>query len=217
MHTHDARPAGYLPAAGHDLFLPLYDPMLRWLMRERAFKTRLVEQADICVGHRVLDLGCGTGTLALMATQMHPGAVVVGVDGDAKVLARARKKVAAAGASIELDEALAGALPYADASFDRVLSSLMLHHLTHAQKLEALGEVRRVLKPAGSFHVVDFGPPSNWLDRLTSHLFAHDHRMEDNLQGRLGEVAAAAGLRDVRDRGSFRTAFGTLAFLSAAK
>jgi methylase of polypeptide subunit release factors len=82
----------YIPAAGHTWLTPLYDPLQHWLMRERTIKGRLVEQAAIKHGHHVLDLGCGTGTLALRIKRHHPGALVVGLDVDPRVLARARGK-----------------------------------------------------------------------------------------------------------------------------
>ena len=159
------RHAGYIPAAGHDFFLPLYDPVLRYLMRERALRTRFLDLAAIQPGQRVLDLGCGTATLLLLLKERCPSADVVGVDGDPKVLALARAKAEKQGVAIRFDEALATRLPYGDASFDRVLSSLMLHHLTRDEKLQALREVRRVLAPGASFHLADFGPPRNWLAR----------------------------------------------------
>lgn len=210
------RPRGYVPAATFDFLLPLYDPALRWLTREHEFKTRLLEQAELRPGHRVLDLGCGTATLSLLAKQREPRAELFALDGDAKVLAIARDKIAASGLSIRLDEGLAGRLPYPDASFDRVLSSLVFHHLTRAEKLQAFGEVRRVLVPGGSLHVVDFGPPAGPLGALIARLLRRGERIRDNLDGRLGELMSAAGLEGARDRGRHGTPFGTLAFVSAS-
>jgi cyclopropane fatty-acyl-phospholipid synthase-like methyltransferase len=94
------RHAGYIPAAGHDFFLPLYDPVLRYLMRERALRTRFLDLAAIQPGQRVLDLGCGTATLLLLLKERCPSADAVGVDGDPKVLARARAKVEKQGVAI---------------------------------------------------------------------------------------------------------------------
>jgi ubiquinone/menaquinone biosynthesis C-methylase UbiE len=210
------RPSGYVPAASYDLFLPLYDPVLRWLMREDKFKTRLLEQADLQPGHRVLDLGCGTATLALLAKRREPEANVFAVDGDPKVLAVARRKVAGSGLSIHLGEALAGRLPYPDASFDRVLSSLVFHHLTRAEKMEAFGEVRRVLAKEGSLHLVDFGPPAGWASGVVTRLLSRGERIPDNLEGRLGELIRAAGFEGVQEHGYHSTPLGTLVFLSAS-
>lgn len=213
MAQHEAH---YIPAAGHDLFLPLYDPVLRLLMRESTFRQRCLEQADIHPGHHVLDLGCGTGTMVILVRQRRPESTVVGVDGDPKALDVARRKAAKASLSIQFDESLAERLPYPDASFDRVLSSLVLHHLTRAEKLGALREVHRVLKPGGFFHLADFGPPVGWYAGVLARLITSGERLRENLEGCLPKLMTEAGFQEIRDRGFHNTPFGTLALLSAA-
>jgi ubiquinone/menaquinone biosynthesis C-methylase UbiE len=94
-------------------------------MREEHFKLRLIQQAKIHPGMRVLDLGCGTGTLTILIKQLHPDAEVVGMDGDRAVLEVARSKANQAGVDITVDHGMAFQLPYPYNSFDRVLSSLM--------------------------------------------------------------------------------------------
>jgi ubiquinone/menaquinone biosynthesis C-methylase UbiE len=216
-HHDTARPAGYVPAAGRDWLLPLYDPALRWLMREDVFKRRLVREAAIRPGDRVLDLGCGTGTLTLLLAQLHPESRVTGVDGDSLALSVARRKATKAGASISFDQGLATELPYPEASFDRVVSSLMLHHLEHDDKLRALAEVRRVLRPGGTLNVVDFGPPSTRFARLLVHLAHRTERVHENLEGRLPELFEQADLERVEVPGKHDTAFGTLVFYRGHK
>src|SRR3972149_904967 len=133
-----ARREKYIPALGHDWLTPLYDPLLRWVMREETFKRRLIAQADIQPGQRVLDLGCGTATLTILIKQVHPDSEVIGVDADVKVLDIGRAKASKAGVDITLDHGMAFQLPYPDRSFDRVLSSLVLHHLTREDKRRTL-------------------------------------------------------------------------------
>jgi ubiquinone/menaquinone biosynthesis C-methylase UbiE len=145
---------GYLPGMGLHWLLPLYDPISRLLGME-APHLRLTDQAGLGPGRRVLEIGCGTGNLALLAKRLHPQAEITGLDPDPQALARARRKAASHGLALRLDQGFAGALPYADASFDRVLSSFMLHHLDEAERRRALSEAARVLKPGGSLHVVD--------------------------------------------------------------
>ncbi len=217
MATAHARPKDYVPAFGYDFLLPLYDPLQRWVLREETFKKRLISDAAIAEGHRVLDLGCGTGTLTLFIKQLHPRASVVGLDGDAKALARAERKARAAGVDIHFDEGLSYALPYADGSFERVLSSLMIHHLSHEQKLMTLREVRRVLVPGGSLHVVDIGPPASRLGRLLAHVAHHGERRRDSVEGRLGEICREAGFVEAEEGGQHRTLLATLVFHRARK
>jgi ubiquinone/menaquinone biosynthesis C-methylase UbiE len=215
-HRHAAhRHEGYVPAAGHDLLLPLYDPMLRLLLRERALRDRFLDLAAIEPGQRVLDIGCGTGTLLLLLKQRDASVETVGIDGDPKALAIATAKAAKQRAAIRFEEALAMQLPFAEARFDRVLSSLMLHHLSHDEKLAALREARRVLAPGGSFHLVDFGAPRTLLARVATHLFHHDGRMEDNLDERIPALLREAGFARVEQRGYHNSLLGTFVFVSA--
>lgn len=79
------RDGTYIPATGYDNLTPLYDPPLRWTLRETTFKQQLIGEAGIESSHSGLDLGCGTGTLALLVKHAQAGARVVGIDADQKV------------------------------------------------------------------------------------------------------------------------------------
>src|SRR5215216_103767 len=99
--------------------------LVGWLLHDRVFKRHLVRQARIGPGQRVLDLGCGTASLTVMIKQVHPDAEVVGLDADGKILEIARAKARNAQVAITFAQGMAAALPYPDASFDRVVSSLV--------------------------------------------------------------------------------------------
>src|SRR6266508_1395794 len=97
----------YLKATGTDRLAPYYDLMARLGMRERHLKGRVIDLAQLAPGRRMLDLGCGTGTLVLMARRRYPGATVIGVDGDPMILGIARRKAQRAGIPVQLDEGMA--------------------------------------------------------------------------------------------------------------
>lgn len=212
-----ARPEGYIPAAGHDWLLPFYDPVLRVLFCEEELKRRLLEEADVRPGHRVLDVGCGTGTLTILIKTECPEARVVGLDGDPKVLAVARRKAAAADVDLALDEGLAYALPYADGSFDRVFSSMVFHHLTREHKERALAEILRVLAPGGSFHLLDFGRPVSAWERAVTHLLFRGPETRDNIEGRLAALVSEAGFAEVEELARRGTIVGRVWYYRAAK
>ena len=220
MATKEERPGRYVPALGRDRLTPLYDPLLRLTVRERAFKRRLLEQARPAAGMEVLDLGCGTGTLAVAAKQRAPGIAIRGLDGDPKVLSRAREKAARAGVAVEFDEGLSYELPYTDQRFDRVLSTLFFHHLSRADKQRTISEIRRVLKPGGELHVADLGPPASPPMRLLSwpvRLLDGRESTADNFAGNLPNLFAERGLSKVAVRDRLSTAVGTLVLYSAAR
>ena len=186
-------------------------------MREERFKRRLIEQADVRASHRVLDLGCGTGTLLVMVKQARPDAQVVGLDGDANVLKIARAKADRAGVNLLLHVGMAYEIPYREGYFDRVLSSLMLRHLTAGDKKRMLSDAFRVLRPGGELHVVDFGPPRTLYSRLAAFVSARAEQVADNVRGRLPEMFREAGFEYVEETGQFMTVAGALSFYRARK
>ena len=206
----------FIPALGSDLLTPLYDPLL-WFMREKRFKGDLIEQAKITDGNRVLDVGCGTGTLAIMTKRIHPDAEVVGIDADSKILGIARDKAAKAGINVTLDQGMADQLPYADSSFDRVLSSLFLHHLSTENKERTLREVFRVLRSDGRFDVIDFGPPRTLYSRVLARLTAKSEEVAVNVKGLLPEMFREAGFEKVAETKQFMTVAGALSFYQGTK
>jgi ubiquinone/menaquinone biosynthesis C-methylase UbiE len=140
-------------AAGYDL--------LAWLLllgRERAFRERLVRLARVEAGESVLDIGCGTGSLAIVAKRrVGPAGTVWGLDASTEMITRARKKARRAGVDVAFTNDVAEALPFPDNQFDAVLSTLMLHHLPREARHQCAREMRRVLKAGGRVLAVDFG------------------------------------------------------------
>jgi class 3 adenylate cyclase/SAM-dependent methyltransferase len=209
--------SGFVPALGR-LGTRFYDPLIRLTTRERRFKARLLDLAEIRAGERVLDLGSGTGTLAIRARQRQPGAEVAGLDADPRMIERARRKAHAAGMELELQRGSASDLPYADRSFDAVLSSLLFHHLDGGAKQAAAREIARVLAPGGRVVIADWGAPSDPLMRglsLTVRVVDGFAPTRDNLEGRLPVILRSAGLVDVRERDRYRTLYGSLVLLDA--
>ena len=210
----------YLPALRWKALTPLFDTAVRVTAREQEMKQRLLDQAGVAAGYSVLDLGAGTGTLAIWLKQRCPQAEVTGLDADPDVLAMARQKSADAGCEIDFVQGFSTELPFAADSFDVVLSSLFFHHLTGPVKRETLTEVERVLKPGGTLHVADWGKPS---DPLMAALFLQVRAFDgfavtaDNVRGALPALFEQAGLEDARQRRTLRTALGTLALYSARK
>lgn len=198
----------FLPAAGHDLFLPLYDPLVSWLGFDRA-RQELISQANIKPDHHILDIGCGTGSFVVLLKRQYARVEVVGLDPDPKALRRAKSKVRRAGVSVQLDRGFADELPYKEKSFDRVFSSFMFHHLEGQEREKTLKEVLRVLKPGGSFHWLDFVAhhgSHGYLDRLI-----HSHaRLKDNTHERILQDMSRAGFTNVQKVKDDSTLFGLL-------
>ncbi|MBI2421369.1 MAG: methyltransferase domain-containing protein [Candidatus Hydrogenedentes bacterium] len=208
----------YVPALGFHFLTPVYDAVVRMTTRERTFKAALVAQANARPGRRVLDLACGTGTLAILIKNSSPGAEVIAIDGDEKILCIARKKAQSAGVAIQFDQGLSYDLPYPDGHFDWVTSSLFFHHLSWPDKQRTAQELHRVIRPGGQLHVADWGRATGPLMRsafLAVQLIDGFENTRDNVKGRLPEVFAEAGFANVHETKIFATALGTMALYRA--
>ena len=205
----------YLPAAGHDWLLPLYDPLVKLLGGETA-RRQLIDQAALRPGQRVLELGSGTGTLSIMLKRLNPGVEVVGIDPDPKALARARRKASRAGLSVQFDQGFGDQLPYPEARFDAVISSFVFHHIPADEKLNTLLAVRRVLKPGGALHLADFEGPEDSHQGFVARLLHSNHRLHDNSERRVLDLMRQAGFADARKAGRRKMGFGSVAYYRAA-
>ncbi len=200
-------PRTYIPAAGHDWFLPLYDLLTKLAGADQA-RRALLAQAELRPLQRVLDVGCGTGTLITLLKHLNPEIDVTGLDPDPKALARARRKAERAGVSVQLDQGSSDALGYASASFDHVFSSFMLHHLKNEQQEKTLREIRRVLKPGGALHLLDFGGPEDVAARSLSRALHSHPRLKHNSASRILALMTEAGFVGVKNVGQRVVLFG---------
>jgi ubiquinone/menaquinone biosynthesis C-methylase UbiE len=156
-------------AGGYDLLV--------WALllgRERTFREKTLDLAGLAEGESVLDVGCGTGTLAI-AAKYRVGDLgrVRGVDPSPEMIGRAKKKARKKGVEVDFQTAAAESLPFQDATFDVVLSTVMLHHLPGGARATSISEIRRMLKPGGRFLAVDFGGSAEHRRSLAGRLHAH--------------------------------------------
>jgi SAM-dependent methyltransferase len=203
----------YVRASGRVGSTRLYDRSIALTMREERWRPLLVERvlASVPERGRVVDVGAGTGTLAIAIAGARPDVEVIGIDGDPEVLALAQAKPGAE--RVHWRSGLAGDLELPDTSADAVVMSLVLHHLPLEAKRRALRDVARVLRPGGAFHVADFGRPATPLLRtafLALQALDGFEGTRDHAAGRVGELLEEAGFSGVDPYRRMPVAWGTL-------
>ena len=165
------------------------------LGREETMRQGILTRAALRPGERVLDVGCGTGTLAIRAAG--EGSEVIGIDPAAKMVERSRMKAAEAGSSARFQVGVAENLAFEDESFDVVLCTLVLHHLPPGMQDDCLKEMARVLRRQGRLILVDFSGPGPLLHRVGGLFRSHEHThgTQDHLAERLLRLGFAGADR----------------------
>ena len=214
MHTHPHANETAAETTGSVIrWGSFYDTFVRIAMlgRDKALREMTIDLAGVKSGDRVLEVGCGTGAVAL-AAKRRAGSTgdVHGIDPSPEMIAAARRKAHHAHAEVDFRLGVVESLPFPDGSFDVVLSSLMMHHLPTDLKRPALAEIRRVLKPGGQLLVVDFKRPTSLLGRAAATMLLHG-AMKEGVQD-LVPAMQAAGFASVETGG---TRFGMLGYARA--
>ena len=177
-HMHAAKTAGQSSEKEAILgYMAHYYDLVTWLMtwgKEKALRKKEVELALIEPDSSILEIGCGTGSLTLAAqARLGPSGRLVGIDAAPEMIEVARRKAARAGANINFQVAFIQDIPYPADSFDRIMCSFMIFHMSAGVRLKGFSEIRRVLKPGGRLLLVDTGLPSQvWKQTLLKKFMA---------------------------------------------
>lgn len=193
----------YLPAAGKHWLLFLYDPLVALTSREGKWRGAIVESLALKDGDVVVDVGCGTGTLAVMAKARMPQAHIIGIDPDPRALARAERKATRKGAAVEFKRGFGDevAALVGQGKATKAVSSMVLHHMPRAAQLATIASMHDALVPGGAVRIADFtgghfnGPA--------------EHNLIDDL--------TAAGFENARTLDRFRVAFADTILVAAEK
>jgi ubiquinone/menaquinone biosynthesis C-methylase UbiE len=212
MSRDQSQPPPFTPAAGRALLTPAYDLGLRLLTRERRWRDALLDQIAPRDGETILDVGCGTGTLAVLLKRRAPGVRVVGLDPDSQALALAAAKANRAGVKVEWRQGFAREAARLG-RFDHVVSSLVFHQVPPDGKVAGLKAMFEAVRPGGALHVADY---CRQPDRLMRFLFtiiqALDGRRntQANADGAVEQTLEQLGRRTIRAQKLIRTPTGAI-------
>ncbi|WP_423059381.1 class I SAM-dependent methyltransferase [Brevibacterium linens] len=218
-HVHHRRSAPrtpFVPALGLAAITPLYS-VISGLTRPTL--RRFLRRTGIEDGMAVLDVGCGTGEFAVLIAQTRPGASPVGLDPDPAVLDVARARFVRAGVDVDLRQGTIESVVFEPGSFDRIVSTFVLHHLSTDEKSSMLAASLRLLRPGGQLHVTDVGAPHNTFMKILGYPLRAlgGDRVEANTSGSIPTLIQAAGFTDVEQLSTTSSLLGTIGHWSATR
>ena len=210
----------FTPALRRAELTSQYDRVVAIMTRERRWRSKLLTALSPQAGETIVDLGAGTGSMAILIEEALPSGTVIGVDPDPVVIQIARAKIAAAGHDIEMVEGFGNGESLADACADKVISSLVLHQCSAEAKARLLHNAIRLLKPGGQFLVADYGVQRTALMRM---LFRQVRVLDGfdstraNKDGEIPSLIAEAGFVEIAEIGFTNTPTGSISIYSGYK
>jgi ubiquinone/menaquinone biosynthesis C-methylase UbiE len=210
----------FIPALRFKWLTPLYDFLIGVTMPEMHIKQSLINFSFLTDGDRVLDFGCGTATLTIMAKEHRSTIKITGIDIDKAILDKATEKINQKNLDIQLTGYDGESLPFEDNSFDRIISCLVFHHLTTSAKQKILAELFRITKSNGQLFIADFGRSDSWHQRLLFNMirgFDGYTPTKANAKGLMLPLISDAGFVNPSIKKKFKTVFGEVQIFKAIK
>lgn len=212
----------FTPALGDHRLTPFYDLAIALLTREGVWRRRLVTQIAPTSSDRILDVGCGTGSLAILLKQRAPDIDIIGLDPDPVVLARARRKAYKRGFTIDWRNGfLSDDIVEQSRPISKVVSSLVFHQTPLEEKQQMLAKMHALLEPGGSLHIADYGLQRSKLMRIlfrrTVQAIDGIEDTQANADGVLPELMETAGFADVTETQIIPTLTGSISLYWAQR
>ncbi|WP_246398364.1 class I SAM-dependent methyltransferase [Mycobacterium vicinigordonae] len=210
----------FTPAAGNPKYTKHYDTVIALLTREQRWRSAAIAQLGLQPGDVVADIGCGTGSLAIMIKRHQPAARVIGVDPDPEVLQIARGKVRKAGVDVEFVQGMGdkAAELVGRGRADKAVSSLVLHQCPVPMKEAIIANMFALLRPGGDLVIADYGLQRSALMRFGFRFVQRVDGKADtqpNADGILPELIEQAGFVDVAERAVIPTVTGSFSIYHA--
>jgi ubiquinone/menaquinone biosynthesis C-methylase UbiE len=212
----------HTPPLGFAALTPFYDRAIAGLTRETVWRTRLVSHVDPKPGEAILDIGSGTGSLAIAVTSAEPGCQFLGIDPDETAVAMARQKAVLVGSMASFEVGRFGGRPAESSEHvDKIVCSLVLHQVPLSEKRRLLSAMLDWLRPSGQLFIADYGlQPTFALRlafRLTVQLLDGRRNTQPNAEGVLPSLIEAAGFRNQVILDSIDTATGRIEIIRTEK
>lgn len=209
----------YIPALRYNWLTKFYDFFLGLTFPEKKIKQALINQLQLAGNETILDFGCGTATLSIMLKKQFPGVRVIAIDVDDKILSIAQQKIKKAGVLIELKKYDGEKLPFTGYQyFDKIVSSLVFHHLPTLVKRKIFGQLYKLIKPGGELHIADFGKANTLYTKIAFGIFRRfdgEENTKVNAEGLLPQFIKGGGFNTVEVKEFFNMAFGTVNLIRA--
>lgn len=212
--------ARYIPAMGYPALTGAYDLAVRLVTRERVWRKLLLDQLDPQDDEVILDVGCGTGTFAIMCKQRSPGARIRGIDPDPDALAIAAGKARRAGVEVDWVRGYAHDAAHYEGSVDKAVSSLLFHQVRSEDKETGIAAMLKAVRPGGEIHIADY---CRQPDRLMRNLFRiiqslDGHEMtQPNADGMIERLLAGHAQAPVLPTSVIRTPTGAISLFALTK
>lgn len=209
----------FIPALRYKKLTRFFDFFLAVTFPEKKIKHALIHQLQLKGNEAILDFGCGTGTLAIMIKEQYPSVNIIGIDVDPEIIAIAENKIKRKGLSIPIKRYDGENLSlFGHQQFDKVVSSLVFHHLSTSKKRTIFSHLYRIIKPGGELHIADFGKGKNFYTKAAFEFLRRFDGVENtavNSEGLLPVFIKGCGFNEVEILQSFNTAVGTVDLIKA--